>query len=62
MRRLAAALALGASLGLAEVRSPGPHVRAPAAGANSRVVDVLPGGVVRWPGDAIELCGDEHET
>lgn len=61
MRRLAAALALGASLGLAEV-PPVPHVRVPALSANARVVDVLPGGVVRWPGDAIELCGDEHET
>ncbi|MHB8800064.1 MAG: M23 family metallopeptidase [Thermoanaerobaculia bacterium] len=58
---LAAALALGASLACAE-GPPVPHVPAPAAAANARVVDVLPGGVVRWPGEAIALCGDEHET
>ncbi|HMM33717.1 MAG TPA: M23 family metallopeptidase [Thermoanaerobaculia bacterium] len=39
-----------------------PHVPAPAAGPGAPAVDVLPGGVVRWPGEAIGLCGDEHET
>ncbi|MFN7990158.1 MAG: M23 family metallopeptidase [Thermoanaerobaculia bacterium] len=34
---------------------------APALGAE-RVVDVVPGGLVRWPGDGITLCGDARET
>ena len=57
----AALLALGASLALA-VPPPVPHVPDPAAGPGAPAVDVLPGGVVRWPGEAIGLCGDEHET
>ena len=57
----AAVLALGASLAFAEP-PPVPHVPAPAAGPGAPAVDVLPGGVVRWPGEAIGLCGDEHET
>ena len=58
---VAAALAGCASLAFAE-GPPVPHVPAPAAAADAPAVDVLPGGVVRWPGDGIELCGDEHET
>ena len=58
---LAAALALGASLAFAE-DPPVPHVPAPSASADAPAVDVLPGGVVRWPGEGIVLCGDEHET
>ena len=27
-----------------------------------RAVDVVPGGLVRWPGDGITLCGDARET
>jgi len=32
----------------------------PATG--SLAVDVVPGGVARWPGDGLGLCGDERET
>lgn len=58
---LAGALALLASPAFGE-RPPIPHVPVPAADADAPVVDVLPGGVVRWPGEGIVLCGDEHET
>jgi murein DD-endopeptidase MepM/ murein hydrolase activator NlpD len=34
---------------------------APAAGAEP-VVDVVPGGLVRWPGDGLTLCGDARES
>lgn len=58
---LAGALALLVSPAHGE-RPPIPHVPAPAADADAPGVDVLPGGVVRWPGEGIVLCGDEHET
>lgn len=58
---LAAGLAVGASLAFAQAPR-ALTVPAPAAGASAPVVDVRPGGVARWPGERITLCGDEHET
>ena len=58
---LAAGLALGASFASAQAprSAQGP---APTAAASAPAVAVVPGGVARWPGERITLCGDERET
>ena len=65
MRRLPlllAALALAApAASRPEAPLPEP-VRAAPGATGERVVDVVPGGVVRWAGEGIALCGDARET
>ena len=42
---------------------PEPVVPLPSsAAAGGRTVDVVPGGLVRWPGEGILRCGDARET
>jgi len=47
----------------AEPPPPEPAVARPAAPDGApRVVEVVPGGVARWTGEGITLCGDARET
>lgn len=66
MRR-AAPLMLGAVLVAAPFAAaaevpPRRGAPSPEAAAGARVVDVVPGGVMRWPGEGIDRCGDGRET